>query len=126
MATPLQPTGLKFLGIEVARGALQAIGGIVIYGLALWLLLSTVWSRLYNLGKDSVALSGEDAIRRAIQLRTGGLLPAQALPQRNLVDKKHDVDNIATHPRRPDTNMDAGSTPHDAPMTDMPPWNYVL
>lgn len=85
MARAAAQGGWGFVGTEVARGALQAVGGIAIYGLALWLVLSSMWERLFGRGRADARGAGAgadtgantnaaEAVRRAIQLRSGGLL----------------------------------------------------
>jgi hypothetical protein len=56
----------KFVGKELAKGALNAVGGIIIYALAMWVILSNV------LGARETA-----TIHQAIQMRTPGLAMAQ-------------------------------------------------
>lgn len=59
-------TVFKFVGF----GALQAVGGLLVYGILLWVLLS----RVLKWGGEQP--SGGAAAEQAVRLRLGPLLPA--------------------------------------------------
>lgn len=70
-----------FVRTEVLRGALQALGGIVVYGVTVWLTLSKLWTYFFSSSSKEKSAEGEDitvadAIRRGVLLRSGALINA--------------------------------------------------